>query len=236
MRRYFRTRPLAAGFASITILYLVAAYVALPYFWEGYDEHRPQEAMLTTTPQGIPGGPINVGLVGQHEDILKAFAAANWYPADPITLRSSLAIGISVVLDRTYDDAPVSTLIYDGRRQDLAFEKTVSKNPDRRHHVRLWQMVVRTGEDGRPLWLGAASFDQGIGFSHDTLQVTHYISADLDAERDGLIEDLETAGYVSSVSEIPGVGATTDGRNGEGDIYRTDGKALIAVLTPTEAQ
>ncbi len=231
MRRYLKPRRLASAVASIGILYLLTAYVALPYLWDWHDDDRPQETMVTQTPQGIPGDPINVGLVGKREEVLRAFAAAHWYPADPLTLRSSLDIGISVVLDRTYDDAPVSTLIYDGRRQDLAFEKTVTKNPDRRHHVRLWQMA-RTGEDGRPLWLGAASFDQGVGFSHDTLQVTHYISANLDAERDGLIEDLKSAGYVSSVSEIPGVGETTEGRNGEGDIYRTDGKAMVAVLRP----
>jgi hypothetical protein len=32
--------------------------------------------------------------------------------------------------------------------------------------------------------------------------------------------------------EIDGVGATKDGRNGEGDRYFTDGKARIGVLRP----
>ena len=52
--------------------------------------------MRTTTPQGIPGDPINVGLVGSHQDVIQAFAAAGWRPADAITLKSSVEIGVSV--------------------------------------------------------------------------------------------------------------------------------------------
>jgi len=97
--------------------------------------------------------------------------------------------------------------------------------------VRLW--LVGTSDDGtRPLWLGSASFDQGVGFSHDTGQVTHHIGPNIDAERDLLIADLEKAGGIQSTYTIPGVGATTEGRNGGGDRYFTDGKATVGVLKP----
>jgi len=79
--------------------------------------------MVTSTAQGIPGDAINVGLIGRREDVVSTFHAAGWYPADPITLRSSLEIVGSVLLDRSYKDAPVSPLDFDGRREDLAFEK-----------------------------------------------------------------------------------------------------------------
>jgi hypothetical protein len=46
--------------------------------------------MLTSTAQGIPGDPINVGLIGNREDVVPAFHIAGWYPADPITLRTSV--------------------------------------------------------------------------------------------------------------------------------------------------
>jgi hypothetical protein len=49
--------------------------------------------------------------------------AAGWFPADPITLRSSIEIVGSVVLDRPFHDAPVSPLYYDGKKQQLAYEK-----------------------------------------------------------------------------------------------------------------
>ena len=38
--------------------------------------------------------------------------------------------------DRPDKDAPVSPLYYDGRVEDLAFEKPSGKSADRRHHVR----------------------------------------------------------------------------------------------------
>src|SRR5438094_939001 len=84
-----------------------------------------RRALVTSTAQGIPGDAINVGLIGTREDVVSAFHGAGWYPADPITLKSSFEIVGSVLLDRAYKDAPVSPLYFDGRREDLAFEKAV---------------------------------------------------------------------------------------------------------------
>ncbi|MGO8656156.1 LssY C-terminal domain-containing protein, partial [Rhizobium ruizarguesonis] len=112
--------------------------------------------------------------------VMKAFAASGWDPADRITLLSSVEIGLSVALDRPDLDAPVSPLFFDGRKQDLAFEKPVGRSADERHHIRLWQTAT-VGADGQPLWLGSASFDRGVGVSHDTGQITHHIGPDLDA-------------------------------------------------------
>ena len=111
--------------ATLVILYVVLSYLVLPATWARI-EHEPRlvkHTMLTATAQGIPGGPINVGLVGTREDLVHAFHAAGWYPADPITLRTSVEIIGSVLLDRPYKSAPVSPLFYEGRREDLAFEK-----------------------------------------------------------------------------------------------------------------
>ena len=69
-----------------------------------------------------------------------------------------------------------------------------------------------------------------MGLSHDTGQITHHIGADIDAERDLVIADLRTVGWISSTYDIDGIGATQDGRNGGGDHYFTDGKALVGVL------
>ncbi len=110
-------------------LYLATAYLLLPRLWLHY-EHQPHLAprpMVTRTTQDIPGDPINVGLVGSKEEVIRAFAAAGWHPADAITLRSSIDIGASVVLDRPDVAAPVSTLLFEGRKQDLAFEMPVGQ-------------------------------------------------------------------------------------------------------------
>jgi len=155
------------------LAYGLLAYLALPAAWTHYEHQKGLAGlpMVTRTAQGIPGDPMNVGLVGTQEDVLCAMHAADWHPADPITLRSSLEIVGSVMLDRPYAQAPVSPLFYDGRREDLAFESAEGKSADRRNHVRLWK-VLRKGEEGRSAWLGAATFDRAVGFSRFNGQVT----------------------------------------------------------------
>ena len=97
--------------------------------------------------------------------------AAGWYPADPVTARSSVEIAGSVLLDRPYRRAPVSPLFYLGRPEDLAFEKPDGQSADRRHHVRFWK-VLDQGQEKRPVWLGDATFDRGVGVSHYTGAIT----------------------------------------------------------------
>jgi hypothetical protein len=215
----------------VLVGYGVLAYILLPLGWRHYEHQKGLAGltMLTRTAQGIPGDAINVGLVGARDDVLCAMHAAGWYPADPITWRSSLKIVGSVILDRPYRDAPVSKLFYEGRREDLAFEKPSGRSADRRHHVRLWE-VLKQGQEGRPVWLGAVTFDRDVGLSRYTGQVTHHIAPDIDAERDGLVDDLKAAKVVLAIYEVTGIGPTLTARNGEGDSYYTDGEIKIARL------
>ncbi|TIL56810.1 MAG: hypothetical protein E5Y79_27920 [Mesorhizobium sp.] len=231
MPRRTKIRTATSVVLALAIIYLLLAYFVVPEIWVFRDASRVSDfgSMLTHTEQDIPGDPINVGLVGTKEEVIRAFVAADWDPADPITLRSSIDIGLSVVLHRPDLDAPVSALLFEGRKQDLAFEKPVGDSADQRNHVRFW-LTRKLGSDGRPLWLGSASFDRGVGLSHDTGQITHHIGPDVDAERDLVISDLTAAGQLSSSYEISGIGAIKDGRNGGGDPYYTDGKALVGML------
>lgn len=233
MRRRRMQARVAGWVLALSLAYGAFAYLLAPEFWSWLDRGNIAlpDAMVTTTPQGILGDPINVGLVGSKPELLHAFAAAGWSAADAVTWRSSLEIGESVLFDRPYSDAPVSTLLFDGRRQDFAFEKPVGDSADRRHHVRFW-LMPDPAPDGRPFWLGSASFDRGVGFSHDTGQITHHIGPDLDAERDFLIDDLEAVGQLASTYSDKGVGPTRTGRNGGGDPYFTDGMATIGILRP----
>jgi LssY C-terminus len=75
---------------------------------------------------------------GVNEDVLRAMHEAGWFPADPITLRTSIEIVGSVVLDRPYHDAPVSPLYYNGKTEQLAFEKPdggIPESPKSVDHV-----------------------------------------------------------------------------------------------------
>jgi hypothetical protein len=217
--------------AVVIVGYIVVSYLILPATWSRI-EHEPglsKRAMVTLTAQGIPGDVINVGLIGTREDVVSAFHAAGWYPADPITLRTSLEIVGSVLLDRSYKAAPVSPLYFEGRREDLAFEKPEGVSADRRQHVRLW-LVLQSGVEARPVWLGSASFDSGVTLSRDTGQVTHKIAPNIDQERERLIGDLNQARMVTGIFEIRGIGPTLNGRNGEGDPYYTDGEIWMTTL------
>ena len=145
-------------------------------------------------------------------------------------MRSSAKIAGSVLLHRPYATAPVSNLFYDGRQQDLAFQKPSGVSASTRHHVRFWK-VLDAGDDGQPVWLGAATFDRSVGVSHFTGQVTHHVAADIDAERDLLAADLTAAGIVESAYWVSGVGPTLFARNGGGDPYFTDGEIAVSRLS-----
>jgi hypothetical protein len=215
----------------VVAIYTAIAYLLLPALWTHY-EHQKGLAnlpMVTRTAQGIPGDPINVGLIGNEKEVLCAMNAAGWFPADPVTLRSSIEIVGSVLLDRAYRDAPVSPLFYLGRREDLAFEKPAGRSADRRHHVRFWK-VLDSGEEQRPVWLGAVTFDKGVGVSHFTGAITHHIDPDIDAERELLAADIEQSGMATAKYQVTGVGLTLTGRNGGGDLYYTDGEVWVLRL------
>ncbi len=226
-----RLRRAAVLLLFVIIVYGLVAYLVLPALWTHYEHQKGLATlpMVTRTAQGIPGDPINVGLIGDNKDVLCAMNAAGWYPADPVTLRSSIEIAGSVLLDRPYQHAPVSSLYYLGRREDLAFEKPVGDSADHRHHVRFWK-VLDQGEEKRPVWLGDATFDRSVGLSRYTGGITHHIDADIDLERKSLAADLETAGMVEAKYQVTGVGPTMAGHNGEGDLYYTDGEVWILRL------
>jgi len=225
------TKKLSLVLASALAVYLGLAYAIAPDYWRHY-EHQAALAgtsMLTTTKLGIPGDALNVGLEGGREDVLCAMRAAGWRPADPVTLASSAKIVGSVIARRAYATAPVSDLFWQGRREDLAFEKPSGVSPSRRHHVRFWR-ALDVGDHGAPVWIGGATYDRGVGVSHYTGQVTHHIDADIDGEREFLIGDLAASGRVAATYQIAGIGPTLRGRNGGGDLYFTDGEIFFARL------
>jgi hypothetical protein len=202
-------------------LWLLAAYVILPALWRHF-EHQPvmvDAPKTSLTAQGITGDPLNVAFIGTEESLIHAMLASGWKPADPITLRSSARIASSVLLNKPYADAPVSNLFVFGRKQDLAFERAEGKSARHRHHVRFWR-APELGREGVPLWIGAVTFDQSVGLSHLTGQITHHIGPDIDAERDGLIGDLRKSGWLTQIFQVTGVGSTLIGRNGGGDLSK----------------
>jgi hypothetical protein len=147
-------------------------------------------------------------------------------------LRSDIRIAEGTVLSRPDVDAPVSSLYLFDRKQDLAFEQPVGDNPRQRHHVRFWK-TGKTDTDARPVWIGSASYDERVGLSHTTGQITHHIAPDVDAERDHLMESLKQTGELSEQYAVDGFHKQREGRNGGGDRWVTDGRLSVGLISPT---
>jgi hypothetical protein len=183
----------------------------------------------TTTAQGRQGDAINVAFIGTEEELHRMFAAAGWYAADPITLKTSVRIAADVVLHKPYAHAPVSDLYVWGRKQDAAFEQPVGDSPKQRHHVRFWcsREVDRNGE---PLWLGAATYDERVELSRTTGGITHKIGPQIDSERNKLVTDTARAGVLDGYYWVDPFHRVREGRNGGGDPYVTDGRLAVGVI------
>lgn len=219
------------------LAYLSAAYLIVPALWTRYARKHPSLENLpglTYTKSGIAGDPINVALIGTQAQLIRIMLAAGWYPADPLSLKSCLEIAEATVLKRPYDDAPVSNLYLFGRKEDLAFEQPVGDNPRRRHHVRFWK-ADRTDTDGRPVWVGAASFDEHVGLSRTTGQITHVTAANVDAERDYLFQDLDKTGALAARYVVDDFHAIKEGKNGGGDPWHTDGNLFLGIIQAAPA-
>ena len=212
----------------ILAAWAVAAYLIIPRVAKLYYRHHFTDGpRITQTADGHPGDPVNIAIEGEDESLVRAMHSAGWYPADPITLASSVRIVVDSVVRKPDDDAPVSSLFLFGRKQDLAFELPVGDSPRQRHHVRFWRRDKL--KDGRPVWFGSATFDERVGLSHATGQVTHHIGPDVDAERDLIMTGLQKAGWAQDEYYVDGFQAS-EGRNGGGDLWRTDGRLGAVVL------
>ena len=223
---------------GVLAIYLLVAYLLIPFAWKSYARHHPSfddNPRITQTSDGHPGDPINVSLIGTQAQIDTIMKAAKWYPAAALGLKSDLKIAADTVLSRPDVEAPVSNLFLFGRKEDLAFEQPVGNNPRQRNHVRFWK-TDNVSDDGRPIWIGSASYDERVGLSHTTGQITHHIAPDVDTERDHVFADLKQTGDLAEEYAVDGYHKQLEGRNGGGDPWHTDGRLFVGVISPEITQ
>ncbi|MFC4755647.1 LssY C-terminal domain-containing protein [Dietzia aurantiaca] len=226
---------------SVTLLvpfWLLVAYLVLPrlqtlltsVYVPGYFIAR------TRTSDGLLGDPVNLAVDGTARQIHEAMTACGWVLADDITLRSSWGIIASSVFRRSYPAAPVSPLRLFGRRQCLAYQQEVEGNAAQRHHVRFWRCpdgwLLPGGH--RVQWLGAGTYDRAVGLSLFTLQVTHKIDADIDVERDYIVDSILYNVPESTVRVLENFSTGYHHRNGGGDQIHTDGDLPVIDLGAVE--
>ena len=231
-----RGRPLhhtlSAWAVGLLLIYALVAYFLMPLLWQIYIARHPSLQDLpgiTRTRAGIPGDPLNIALIGTEAEVLAIMHAANWVRARPLGLRSDFELAEATVLKRPDADAPVSNLYLFGRQEDHAFEQPVGHDPRRRHHVRFWRAPQPAPAD-RPLWIGAATFDRGVGLSPHTGQITHHIDGDVDAERDHVLQTLIDTDRLALHFLKADFHQVLSGRNGGGDRWQTDGGLAVGLI------
>ena len=187
----------------------------------------------TRTNAGLFGDAVNLAFLGSEDQLRGALDRSGWKLADPVTLASSWRIVSSTLMHRSYGHAPVSPLLLFGREQDFAYEQEVDGNPRQRHHVRFWRCpegwLLPGGISSD--WLAAASFDRAVGLSLFTLQITHRVGENIDAERDYLVSSLQQASPGVSVNVIRNFSSGYHSRNGGGDSIATDGDLPVVDLS-----
>jgi hypothetical protein len=221
-------------FLIFLVLWIFTAYITLPRI------HRKLTKLYlpnyffgrVQTIDGLLGDTVNLAINGKRAKVIQAMKEAGWTEAESLTIKSSFKLWNASLRSKSYPDAPVSPLYLFGRKQDIAFEKEVNGNPRKRHHVRLWKTPKDWWLPGgyKADWIGAAAFDENIRLSLFTGQITHRIDADIDKERDFVIQSLEATKVFDKIEIIENYMSGFYGRNGGGDIMLTDGALPFVYL------
>lgn len=222
---------------AVFITYVITAYGLIPaalriirLFVKA--QHLP---LYCTTPDGFASDPINIGIIGNKQDLIKTMEQAGWHQADSLNIRNLATMMVATILRRPYPTAPFSNLYLLGRKQDIGFERLINNSSRKRHHVRYWALQEPVGSDfqdhlfywqkhhqnsrDRILWLGAVSRDIGIRPIRHTAQLTHMVHPDTDAERELLVQQLQETGYLDSIRKVQA-----------GQAYRLDNRVVGGYL------
>lgn len=206
---------------AVFLTYVLGAYALIPALTRLIRivvpaRHLP---LYSTTPDGYASDPVNVGVIGTRKELIKAMRAAGWYLADDHSFKNTAREVFCTLTGRPYPTAPVSNLYLFGRRQDIGFQLPLEGQAGFRHHVRFWATTYETGKplsaktihwmqrkydrpSGRVLWMGAASFDVGFAPIRHNLQITHMIHPNTNKERQLIVDQLKTTGYVSKIDDV----------------------------------
>lgn len=227
--------PSVTSVVAVLGFYAVMAYLLLPRLHQVFTEIYVPNYFIgrTRTPDGLLGDPMNLALDGDERDVHAAMTRAGWTRADEVTIASALRMIRSTLLRTAYREAPVSDLMLFGRRQDFAYQREVGGDARKRHHVRFWRVPQGWLLPGgiRVDWVAAGTYDRRVGLSLFTMQVTHKIDPDTDAERDYIVETLKYADPDTRLRVIDGFSTAYHSRNGGGDSISTDGDLPIVDVT-----
>jgi hypothetical protein len=193
----------------------------------GVERMAPSLPWRTTTEKLVDADVINLAFIGSREQVAAAFQQAGWSTSDPFTRHTFAHTFYAYLNDSTYSQAPMKTLLLDGKPPDMKWQKSLNSY-NRRDHLRMWQWSETS--DSEIVWLSSSTRDARATLSVKQHQFVHHIAPDIDDERSTVIRDLEMAGCVKSLHLMsrPGISNLTE--NANGDPVRTDGDLAIVQL------
>jgi LssY C-terminus len=183
---------------------------------------QPFRTMAANPPK--PSDMTNLMFLGSQQDIENAFQKAGWSTAAQLSSKSKLETFRAMAEQRGYQEAPVSTLLLDGRPPDLVFEK-LNNTFAARHHLRIWRQRGRF--NGQDVWVCSATHDTGIDFSEANRTFIHKVDTQIDRERAKVVSDLLFTGLVQGLSLVERPDVPTRLFNATGDALETDGKMAV---------
>ena len=191
------------------------------------EQMAPSLPSRSTTVKGADADVVNLAFVGSREQVVSAFQQAGWSTSDPFSKRTFVHTFYAFLNNSTYDQAPMKTLLLDGRAADMNWQKSLNSY-DRRDHLRMWRWSEAS--DTETIWLSSSTHDTRATLSVKHHEFVHHIAPDIDDERSAVIRDLELAGCVQSVHLTPRRSVSNLTQNANGDPVRTDGELAIVQL------
>jgi hypothetical protein len=174
-----------------------------------------------------PSDITNLMFIGSKKQLEAAFTAAGWATAEALNSKSGLETFRAIAENRGYSQAPVSTLLLDGEKPSVVFQKQ-NDTFAKRHHIRIWQRPDTFA--GQPVWVAAGTHDIDIQFSAQNRTFIHKIDSEIDRERAKVVSDLLLTGQVKGLALVERPAAPQDGENATGDQIKTDGSMAVLLL------
>ena len=174
-----------------------------------------------------PSDITNLMFVGTQQQIEAAFKAAGWTIAAATTKQSSFETIRALGEDRGYQAAPMSTLLLEGQKAAMNWEKQYNTFA-RRHHLRVFARPTRFQD--KPVWVSSSTHDIGISFSKENRTFIHRVDSHIYAERDKVASDLLYTGLVGSVYYVDRPSVPKEGMNATGDKLLTDARMAVLIF------
>jgi hypothetical protein len=195
------------------------------------DAKLPYRVTDTAASGGNAGDLVNFVIVGSEKQVTAAFKSAGWVLPDKTNQDAVVSAVLATLNKQAYVTVPMSTLFLFGRGQDYGYARAEAiKVIGERDHFRIWQTPFK-GPNGETLWAGAGTHD--IGIEKDNRQenaITHKIDANVDGERDFIMQTLQQVGAVEATGYLDRPKQVKLTKTATGGEIKRDGRTLVIIL------